>query len=143
MNPNTELYKSLVFTIKELGIKDTALKEGLIRRAFELSGLPLSFFDDMDNLKKDIEEKRIEDEINALKNIIKIRDNELVSTVVDILKTYKEYKTSCQTDLVNSLINKAGISYRDAYIVINKAVECGAIKVIQNGKRKTFYLPED
>lgn len=143
MEPNTELYKSLVFTIKELGIKDPDLKTGLIKRAFELSGMPLSFFDDIDTLKNNVEEKRIETEIKTLENIKKIRDNELIYAVVEALKAYKDCKASCQSDLVNSVINKAGVRYREAYIIINKAVECGAVKVIQNGKRKTHFLPED
>lgn len=143
MEPNTELYKSLIFTIKELGIKDPDLKTGLVKKAFELSEMPLSFLEYIDTLKNTIEEKRIERELNSLNNIKKIRDNEFICKVVEAIKDYKNCKVSCQGDLVNSVINRTGVTYREAYTIIDKAVECGAIKVLQNGKRKTYYLPED
>lgn len=142
MEPNTELYKALISTIKELGIKDPDLKIGLVKRAFELSKMPLSFLEDIDTLKNNLEEKRIESDFKALEKIKKIRDNEFICKVVEAIKDYKNCKVSCQGDLVNSIINRTGFTYREAYTIINKAVEYGAVKVIQNGKRKTFYLTE-
>lgn len=52
-------------------------------------------------------------------------------------------KTNRVTNLVYSIMNRKNSDYDGAWRIINKAVDCGAIKVIQNGKRKTFYLPGD
>lgn len=77
----------------------------------------------------------------AIKYII---EKKHIDVVVELLKEFNNKKIIGKNYLVEAIMVRAGVkSETKATKILNKAVECGAIKVIQNGKRKTFYLPED
>lgn len=69
-------------------------------------------------------------------------DADAIKDIMAIIKVLGG-KTSNAGELFNLIMNKRDIGYAEACRLLNKAVECGAVKVIQNGKRKTYFLPED
>lgn len=69
-------------------------------------------------------------------------DADIINDIVEIIRE-NGGKTNIIPDFIQSIIDRCHLDYREAWRLVNKAVECVAIKVIQNGKRKTYYLPED